>query len=103
MASIAQPGALVYVEVPFESATEAKMVIRRALQFCVCLLLRPRVAMSLLKPGMLCLMHEHINYFNLRSLSALMEKRGWKVVAAETETRDSPMGKASVAWCLAKR
>ena len=97
---IAAPGTQIFIEVPFESPFGATLVVRRLIQFGLLALLRPSIAWSLARPGMLYVMHEHINYFNTESLQAMMTGSGGRVTGTGIYEIDGPMGKGTMGWCL---
>jgi hypothetical protein len=101
--SIATPETLAYIEVPSESPFDKMTMLKRLVQGGVLVLSRPKTALTLARPGLLYLMHEHVNFFNHKSLRALMTASNWSVVALDSYHLDSPSGKASMTWCLAKR
>jgi hypothetical protein len=103
LTSVAAPGTLAFIEVPCESPFDRMAILKRVVQECVLAVSRPKVAVSLARPGMLYLMHEHINFFSPKSLAALMTASGWSVVAAAEYSIDGAFGKGSMAWCLAKK
>ena len=101
--SIAAPGTMAFVEVPSELPFSGMQVFKHFVQECLLCLLRPKLGISLAKPGMLYLMHEHINFYTQKSLEALMTGCGWKVIDAALYSVDGPLGKGSMAWCLARK
>jgi hypothetical protein len=103
LTSIAAPGTLAFIEVPCESPFERMAVLKRVVQEALLAVLRPRVAVSLARPSMLYLMHEHINFYTPKSLAALMTASGWSVVDSAQYSINSPFGKSWMAWCLAKK
>lgn len=103
LTSIAAPGTMAFIEVPCESPFSRMAILKRIVQECVLALSRPKVALSLARPGILYLMHEHINFYTPKSLAALMTASGWSVVAAAQYSTDGHLGEGSVAWCLAKK
>jgi 2-polyprenyl-3-methyl-5-hydroxy-6-metoxy-1,4-benzoquinol methylase len=103
MASIASPGTMAFIEVPCESPFDRMVILKRIVQECVLALSRPGIALSLARPSGFYLMHEHINFFTPRSLGALMTAAGWSVTAADRYSIDGPLGKGSMAWCVARK
>lgn len=105
---IATPQSLIFIEVPFESPFGSTLVVRRLVQMGVLAITRPRIALSLAKPGFLYLMHEHINYYNTKALEALMIASVGTVVTSDTyATGDTcvtgkSFSKATMGWCLGR-
>jgi hypothetical protein len=99
--SVASPQTLVFLEVPFESPLERPLLIRRAVQWGLLAVSRPRVAASLASPRALCLMHEHVNYFDSKSLEALLRTTGWTVLASGSYQFPSNLG-GKMGWSLAR-
>jgi Methyltransferase domain len=98
---IATPKTFIWVEVPQENPNSWNLRLRRLMQEMVLLAFRPRVGLSLLRPGGLCWMHEHINFFNVRSLEALFRAVGWDVFAAEAYPIGGSVG-GEMAWAIGK-
>lgn len=103
MVEIAAPNTAIWIEIPFESPVGATLTLRRLVQEAILLLLRPRVGWSALKPGILRLMHEHVNFFTPEALRRLLAMRGCKVMACETYKLDSPLGPYRMLWALAQK
>lgn len=99
---ISTPRTLVFLEVPFESPFGATLVVRRLAQLGILAATRPKIALSLMRPGFLYLMTEHINYYNQRSLDGLMVASGGTVVASDAYQSGAPIGKATMGWCLGR-
>lgn len=99
---IAVSKTLLWIEVPLESPFHWNRRIRRLAQEATLLMLRPRVGLSTLKPGMLHWMHEHINFFNRRSLEALMQNGGCEVLASDTYRLRSPLGSEEMVWVMGR-
>jgi hypothetical protein len=100
---LASSSTLIYLDVPLESPLSPSSVFKRMCQTLVLCGLRIRDALTLLRPGMFYLMHEHVNFFSVKSLSALAESMGIRVVA----TGRYDMGKAMLLggnciWCLGR-
>jgi len=93
-------GGLVFLEVPCESPFAWDRIARRVGQIGIVAFTRPGLALSLIRPASLYLMHEHINYFTERSLAALMRSSECAVIAAGSYRMDSVAGKGEMAWCL---
>lgn len=100
--AIAAPQTLVFIEVPFESPFSSTLVLRRLAQLGVLGITRPSIAMSLMQPGFLYLMHEHINYYNSRSLEALFRASGGTVVTSDAYETAGQIGKGTMGWCLGR-
>jgi hypothetical protein len=98
----ANPDTLVFLEVPYESPFSLESLLKRAVQGCVLMLTRPGVALSLLGPGALCWMHEHVNFFNPNALQQLVTACGWTSVDAGVYEVAPSTGKGMMTWCLAK-
>ena len=96
----APPGGLVFLEVPCEKALGWSRIARRLAQVGIVSLTRPALALSLVRPASLYLMHEHINYYTERSLAALMRASGCTVLAAGAYYLEGRAGKGDMAWCL---
>jgi SAM-dependent methyltransferase len=94
------PGGMVFLEVPCESPFQLSRIFRRIAQIGIMALTRPSLALSVVRPASLYMMHEHINYFTEQSLSTLMRSCGFAVVAAGAYVVDSRSGKGHMAWCL---
>lgn len=99
---IAAPKTLVWIEVPLENPFKWNRRVRRLAQEAILLALRPRVGLSTLKPGMLHWMHEHINFFNTRSLRALLQNGGCEVLASDTYCIRSPLGGEEMVWAMGR-
>lgn len=91
-----------WIEVPKEKPFGAKLLVRRVAQMTILGLLRPRVALSLLKPGLTHWMHEHVNYFTEKSLKSLLTRSGWSVVSSGSYRLVGPQGRGEMIWCLAR-
>ncbi|MGA8088770.1 MAG: methyltransferase domain-containing protein [Terracidiphilus sp.] len=96
----AQADSLVFLEVPCEIPTGAYRVARRVAQIAVTTAMRPAKSSALMTPKALYLMHEHINYFTVRSLETLMKCAGGTIIAAGSYESSSVAGMAQFAWCL---
>lgn len=99
---IAAPKTLLWIEVPHESPFKWNRRMRRLAQEAMLLAFRPRVGLSTLKPGMLHWMHEHINFFNTRSLQALLRNGGCEVLASDTYRLRSPLGSEEMVWVMGR-
>lgn len=88
----APSGGLVFLEVPCESPFGRSRILRRLAQAGIMALMRPALALSVVRPSAVYMMHEHINYFSEQSLVTLMRSCGCTVIAS-----GSPTG---VVWCL---
>ena len=92
----------IWIEVPQETPLNWDQRLRRLAQEALLLALRPRVGLSLLRPGMLHWMHEHINFFNRESLQELLKRSGGEVIASDTYGISGPTGSAEMLWILGK-
>lgn len=99
----ASPDGLVFLEVPCEIPVGPYRIARRIAQVGLVALLRPRFAWNLIQPAALYLMHEHINYFTVRSLVALVDAAGGKTIASGSYRANGAGGAAEMGWCLASR
>jgi len=99
--SIATPETLLFVEVPCESPFGVRLLVRRLIQYGIIALVRPAVALSVARPGLLYPMHEHINYFTSDSLKTLMVKSGWSIVASGAYALESALGGRAI-WCIGR-
>lgn len=102
VASLSGSETLVFNEVPYESATGFQTRLKRVAQLGVLAGTRPAVARSILGPGMLNLMHEHVNFYSPKSLNRLMEKSGFKIIASGIYTLKSGLLGERLTWQLAK-
>lgn len=96
----APPGGLVFLEVPRERPKSFPRLLRRLAQIGIMSLAHPSIAPSLLRPAALYMMHEHINYFTVRSLEALMKSCGGQVVASGGYDYTGRAGSGELIWCL---
>lgn len=96
-------GGLVFLEVPVEFPTGIARITRRTAQIGLMALLHPSLARFILRPASLYMMHEHINFFTERSLTALVSECGGKTIASGTYVSSGRGGTADMAWCLASR
>ena len=102
--SIANPHTMILAEVPYESPFEWRSLTRRSIQLGIISILRPHVAFQQFRPGALHLMHEHINFFSHRSLIALFETNGFKIVSSGSyRLNNLLLGKATSGWSLATK
>jgi SAM-dependent methyltransferase len=99
---VATPDTLVWVDVPHESPCGSTLVGRRLLQTAVLALTRPRVALSLAKPGALYLMHEHVNFFGEQALRCTLGSAGWTVAESGSYGLRGPLGRQEWVWALAR-
>jgi len=101
--TISAPHTKVFIEVPFESPFGPRLVLRRLAQFGVLAVTRPAVAWGLAKPGMLLIMHEHINYFNQQSLEAMLGTWGAADTVSGSYELGGNMGKGfTMGWCAGR-
>lgn len=102
--SIAGPDTLVFLEIPFESPYNRHLVLRRLVQFGVLAILRPRVAWALAGTSFTCVMHEHINFFNGKSLSALVQHSGGHAIAhGDYPLSGTQANGGRIGWCFGKK
>jgi hypothetical protein len=80
IASLSGPDTLVFNEVPYESVADVRTRLKRIAQIGLLIATRPASAWQTLGPGMLNLMHEHVNYFAPQSLNRLMQVSGFNVL-----------------------
>ncbi len=96
----APAGGIVFLEVPCELPFGLSRIARRIAQIGIVALTRPALALSVLRPASLFMMHEHVNYFTEQSLQALMCSCGCKVIAAGSHPLDGIVESGHTAWCL---
>lgn len=101
--SAAPENGLVLLEVPCELPTGFPRIARRIAQAGIMSLYRPLLAPYLLKPAVLYMMHEHVNYFTERTLSELMSRCGGEVLASGAYPSATRGGKADMGWCLGRK
>ena len=94
------PGGLAFLEVPSETPFGLPRIARRIAQIGIMSLMRPGLALSVVRPAGLYLMHEHVNYYTERSLGALMSAGGCEVIASGSYAVDVRSGKGTMVWCL---
>lgn len=94
-------GGLIYMEVPAENPFESSRLLRRTAQIAVMTLTRPAIAPQVARPASLYMMHEHINYWNERTLTTLVQVCGGTVHASGAYPSSGRAGNADMAWCLA--
>jgi Methyltransferase domain len=94
---------LVYLEVPAEEPTGLSRIARRIAQIGIVSLVHPSLAVSILRPASLYMMHEHINYFTERALTTLFRAAGGNVHASGNYTVEASPTRAEFAWCLGSR
>jgi transcription elongation factor Elf1 len=99
---IAASKTLFWIEVPLESPFNWNRRLRRLAQEAALLALRPQVGLSLLRPGMLHWMHEHVNFFNAKSLQALLRCGGFEVLACDAYHLRSPLGREEMVWAMGR-
>ena len=98
IASICTSDTVAFIEVPIEDPLAWPVLRKRMAQYWRLLCARPRVALSLLHPGMLWSMHEHVSFFSLTSFRRLTV--GWREIASGGYTLKSG---GSMMWFLGKR
>lgn len=90
-----------WIEVPYEKPFGAKLAFRRVVQAALVTVLRPRSAGEMVRPGLMHLMHEHINYFTEEALKSVLRNTGWEVESTGTYEVDAYAGqKAKMIWAL---
>src|SRR5690349_6958946 len=106
---IASPSTLVFVEVPSENPMGMRTYAKRAVQEMWLLFRRPTTAASMLPFRFLRQVHEHINFFSMRALEALMQSSGFAVLASGQYPGEGcsfgpyKIAAGNVVWCLAKK
>lgn len=101
--TIAPPGTLIFNEVPWESPSSFGTIAKRIAQESILILTRPRIGWSLLHPGMLHIMHEHVNYFSPLALDRLTRSMGWKTLASGVYSiGESHISSNKMAWSFAR-
>ncbi len=103
MIQVAEPNTAIWIEIPIEAPFGLKLTLRRLGQEAILFLMRPRIGLSALKPGMLRLMHEHVNFFTPEALRRLLSSRGCKVLACETYRVDARIGRYRMLWAMARK
>ena len=96
-------GGLVFLEVPCENPFGLKRILRRGAQIIVVAVTRPRLAKYIVRPAALYTMHEHINYFDEKSLTSLMRSCGGQIIASGSFALPSRAGKGTMTWCLGSK
>ncbi len=102
MRQLAHPGTLLYLDVPLESPFSFTSIAKRLAQILIVCLARVRDALSVLRPSALYLMHEHINFFEARSLANLAERLDFQVVGVGRYDMKGPLLGGACVWCLAR-
>ncbi len=97
---LASPGTFVFVEVPYESPLDYVQRAKRLAQTAILMAMRTRVAWSLLKVGVLNMMHEHVNFFSPAALESAITTCGLEVQASGV-TGDSLTDKGAL-WSLSR-
>ncbi|MGO9405598.1 MAG: class I SAM-dependent methyltransferase [Terriglobales bacterium] len=106
---IAAPDSLYFIEVPSESPFGVAGFVKRFAQQLILIGARPGLAASMLPFGFARLVHEHVNFFSLESLTKLMQVSGLEVLAEGLYRGESfgfgpyKLAAGSMAWCLARR
>ncbi len=80
MYQMADKGSVLYLEVPDEQPHSLFTLAKRSVQQMLLLLLRPKLFVSMLKPGMFTHMHEHVNFFSRESVRYLLEHNGYNEI-----------------------
>ena len=94
-------GGLVFIEVPCECPFGISRILRRMVQIGVMSVTRPALALQVLRPASLYMMHEHINYFTEQTLTKLAQNSGASVIASGAYPASGRGGNADMVWCLA--
>ena len=102
MRQVASPHTLLWVDVPHESPCGLTLVGRRLLQTAILSVMRPRVALSLARPGALYLMHEHVNFFGEQALRSTLAPAGWTVTESGSYGLRGPLGRQEWVWALGR-
>ncbi|MGA7449423.1 MAG: class I SAM-dependent methyltransferase [Terriglobales bacterium] len=106
---IAAPDSLFFIEVPGESPFGTVGFVKRFAQQLILLGARPGLAVSMLPFDFLRLVHEHVNFFSVESLTKLMQVSGLEVLAKGLYSSSSfsfgpyKLVAGRMAWCLARR
>ena len=80
--SVAKPGTFIFLEVPIESPGDLRTIVKRLIQETILFVTRPTLAIQLLKLRSINVMHEHLNFFSLRSLERLAASfKSWDIIA----------------------
>jgi hypothetical protein len=99
---IATPRTLIFLEVPFESPFGTTLIARRLAQIGILAITRPGIVLQVTRPGFLYMMHEHINYFDSRSINTLVASAGGTVLESGTYRLKGPGGTVSMGWSLGR-
>lgn len=83
MFNMGKEGSVLYLEVPDEQPFSLSTLSKRVAQLLLLALFRPRLFLSMLKPGLFVHMHEHVNYFSCSSVSRLLKKMDYKDIEVE--------------------
>jgi hypothetical protein len=92
---------LVFFEVPCELPFGLKRIVRRIAQIGVMAITRPATARYVVRPAMLYMMHQHINYFTEHCLTMLVGACGGTVIASGKYPLVATAGNEDIGWCLA--
>jgi hypothetical protein len=103
MLEILPADGLLFLEVPSERPFGANRLARRVAQAAWMVAAKPRLAGWVLRPEVLYMMHEHINYYTEATLRTLMTASGGDVVASGQSSSAGPRGRLDMVWCLGKR
>jgi hypothetical protein len=99
---LANPGTLIYLDAPLESPLTFSSVTKRLAQMLIVSVARTRDALAVLKPSGIYLMHEHINFFSVKSLATLAEQLEFQVIATGRYGMNGPILGGDCVWCLAR-
>ncbi len=99
----APPGGLVFLETPCENVFGWRRILRRIAQIPLMTAAKSRLAVHLLQPATIFMMHEHINYYTERSLTTLMDRCGGNVIASGFYPLVATAGNEGIVWCLGEK
>ena len=105
---LAEPETLVFLEVPSETPFGLLNYAKRTAQETILLVRRPQLALSMLPLRFLRQVHEHVNFFSLRSLVKLMEHSRFTVLAQGMYPSEGfsfgpyKIAAGKMAWCLGR-
>ena len=103
MLRVSPENGLLYLEVPSERPTDPIKLLRRIAQIGIIALTRPALGARMVRLESIYMMHEHINYFTERSLTALLRAAGGTLIASGTHSEGGRDKLADTAWCLGTR
>lgn len=106
--AIGRAGTVIFLEVPSEKPFSWNEMTKRTAQELVLLVSRPRIGLSLLPHKFITQVHEHINFYSLKSLERLVQVEKCELLASGCyETEGYSLGPLKVfggmtVWCLAQ-